>query len=173
MSGAQHFSGHPFGPVAGPNSRVLILGSWPSPKSRAQGFYYGHPRNRFWPLLARLTGEAVPAPDDIAAKKALVLRHGLALWDALEGCTITGAADASIRDAQPSDIAGLLRTAPIHTVLCNGAAAYNAYEKYTRPRCGIPAVRLPSTSPANAAADMDALAAAWGAVLAEHLGKKV
>ena len=98
-----------FAPVYDDRSRALILGTWPSPKSREMAFYYGHPQNRFWPLLAALTGEPLPAREDIAAKKQLLLHHGLALWDTLESCTITGASDASIRDVVPNDIAGLLR----------------------------------------------------------------
>ncbi len=96
-----------FAPVYNEHSRALILGTWPSPKSREMAFYYGHPQNRFWPMLAALTGEPVPAREDIEAKKQIILRHGLALWDTLESCTITGASDASIRDVVPNDIAGL------------------------------------------------------------------
>ena len=131
-----------FAPVYDDRSRALILGTWPSPKSREMAFYYGHPQNRFWPLLAALTGEPLPAREDIAAKKQLLLRHGLALWDTLESCTITGASDASIRDVVPNDIAGLLRKAPIRAVFCNGATAYRIYTKYQQPLTGIPAVRL-------------------------------
>ena len=134
-------------------------------------FYYGHPQNRFWPLLAALTGEPLPAREDIAAKKQLLLRHGLALWDTLESCTITGASDASIRDVVPNDIAGLLRKAPIRAVLCNGATAYRIYTKYQQPLTGIPAVRLPSTSPANAACSPARLEALWGAALADWIVK--
>lgn len=164
-SGLPQPGGHPFAPVYAPDSRVLILGSWPSPKSRQQGFFYGHPRNRFWPVLAALLGEPVPAAEDLAAKQALLLRHHIALWDVLASCTITGASDASIRDAVPTDLAPILAAAPIRAVLCNGTAAYTLYEKYQRPLTGIPAVRLPSTSPANAAASFDRLCAAWGAAL--------
>ena len=149
-----------FAPVYDDHSRALILGTWPSPKSREMAFYYGHPQNRFWPLLAVLTGEPLPAREDIAAKKQLLLRHGLALWDTLESCTITGASDASIRDVVPNDIAGLLRKAPIRAVFCNGATAY-----------GIPAVRLPSTSPANAACSPARLEELWGAALADWIVK--
>ena len=109
-----------FAPVYGPRSRALILGTWPSPKSREMAFYYGHPQNRFWPMLAALTGEPIPAREDIDAKKQLILRHGLALWDTLESCTITGASDASIKDVVPNDIAALLAKAPIEAVFCNG-----------------------------------------------------
>lgn len=136
-----------FAPVYNEHSRALILGTWPSPKSREMSFYYGHPQNRFWPMLAALTGEPVPAREDIEAKKQIILRHGLALWDTLESCTITGASDASIRDVVPNDIAGLLAKAPIEAVFCNGATAYKIYTKYLEPVSGIPAVRLPAPAP--------------------------
>ena len=133
-----------FAPVYNEHSRALILGTWPSPKSREVAFYYGHPQNRFWPMLAALTGEPVPAREDIEAKKQIILRHGLALWDTLESCTITGASDASIRDVVPNDIAGLLAKAPIEAVFCNGATAYKIYTKYLEPVSGIPAVSCTS-----------------------------
>ena len=158
-----------FPPVYTAYSRALILGTWPSPKSRAQGFYYGHPQNRFWPLLAALTGESVPAHGDIEAKKRLITAHGLALWDTLASCTITGASDASIRDAVPNDVAALLRAAPIEAVFCNGAASWQLYTRYLEKACGIAAVRLPSTSPANAACGPALLRAVWGAALAPYL----
>ena len=134
-----------FEPVFGPASRALILGSWPSPESWRQGFYYGHPRNRFWPLLARLCGAQTPAT--VEEKRMLILQNGLALWDVLERCTVTGASDASIRDPVPVDLAALLEQAPVEAVFCNGATAFRLYEKLLRPVSGIPAVRLPSTSP--------------------------
>ena len=114
-----------FAPVYNEHSRALILGTWPSPKSREMAFYYGHPQNRFWPMMAALTGEPVPKREDIEAKKQIILRHGLALWDTLESCTITGASDASIRDVVPNDIAALLQKVPIEAVFCNG-------------QCGLP-----------------------------------
>ena len=110
---------------------------------------------------AALTGEPVPVREDIEAKKQIILRHGLALWDTLESCTITGASDASIRDVVPNDIAGLLAKAPIEAVFCNGATAYKIYTKYLEPVSGIPAVRLPSTSPANAACRPEKLREIW------------
>lgn len=160
-----------FAPVYGPGSRVLILGSWPSPKSREMGFYYGHPHNRFWPMLAALCGAEAPAREDIPAKQRLILGHGLALWDVLASCTITGASDASIRDPVPNDFAPLLAAAPIQAVLCNGAAAWRMYTRYVQPSTGLAAVRLPSTSPANAACSAAALAAAWGSALEPWLLK--
>lgn len=155
-----------FEPVFGPASRALILGSWPSPESWRQGFYYGHPRNRFWPLLARLCG--AETPQTVEQKRALILQNGLALWDVLESCTVTGASDASIKDPVPVDLAALLEKAPVEAVFCNGAAAFRLYEKMLRPVSGIAAVRLPSTSPANAAFGMEKLAA-WGAALGPWL----
>ena len=151
-----------FAPVYSEHSRALILGTWPSPKSREMAFYYGHPQNRFWPMLAALTGEAVPAREDIEAKKGIILRHGLALWDTLESCTITGASDASIRDVVPNDIAALLQRVPIEAVFCNGATAYRIYTKYLQPVSGIAAIKLPSTSPANAACRPEKLREIWG-----------
>lgn len=156
-----------FEPVFGPASRALILGSWPSPESWRQGFYYGHPRNRFWPLLARLCGAQTPAT--VEEKRALILQNGLVLWDVLESCTVTGASDASIKDPVPVDLAALLKQAPVVAVFCNGATAFRLYETLLRPVSGIPAVRLPSTSPANAAFSMEKLAAAWGAALGPWL----
>lgn len=152
-----------FAPVAGPRSHVLILGSFPSAKSREVGFYYGHPQNRFWPLLAHLLGQ--PIPETIEQKKALILQNGLALWDTVCCCTITGASDASIRDVQPNDIAMLCRTYPIEKIYCNGAASFRVYQKYAQEQTGITAEKLPSTSPANAAWRMERLQTAWAQVI--------
>ena len=126
------------------------------------------------PLLAhagRADRGAVPAREDIEAKKQIILRHGLALWDTLERCTITGAADASIKDAVPNDIAALLAKAPIEAVFCNGATAYRIYTKYLQPVSGIAAVKLPSTSPANAACRPEKLREIWGAALLPWINK--
>lgn len=152
-----------FEAVAGPKSRVLILGSFPSVKSREVGFYYGHPQNRFWPLLAALLRQ--PVPQTTEEKKSLILQNGLALWDTVRCCTITGASDASIRDVQPNDIAALCRRYPIEKIFCNGAASWRVYQKYALPQTGIAAQKLPSTSPANAAWSMPRLQAAWGEAL--------
>lgn len=152
-----------FAPVAGPRSHVLILGSFPSAKSREVGFYYGHPQNRFWPLMAHLLGQ--PIPETIEQKKALILQNGLALWDTVCCCTITGASDASIRDVQPNDIAMLCRTYPIEKIYCNGAASFRVYQKYAQEQTGITAEKLPSTSPANAAWRMERLQTAWAQVI--------
>lgn len=150
---------HPFPPVADDQCRILILGSFPSVKSRENDFYYGHPQNRFWRVLAGVFGDAVP--ESVPDKKAFLLRHHVALWDVIERCEITGSADASIRNAVPVEISRVMQLAPIDTVLCNGALAGRLYTRYLRPLTGIDAVVLPSTSPANAAWSVDRLMAAW------------
>ena len=156
-------------PLHGARAGALILGSFPSPKSRDQGFFYGHPQNRFWPLLADLTGAPVPAWEDIEAKKRIITQNGLALWDVIRCCSIRGASDASIREVEPNDVPALIRALGVRAVFCNGAAAARLYARYLQPVTGLAAVRLPSTSPANAACSPQALRRAWGAALAPYL----
>ena len=156
-------------PLHGTQAGALILGSFPSPKSREQGFFYGHPQNRFWPLMAALTGEALPAWDDLEAKKAIILRHHLAVWDTIGACDIRGASDASIRNVEPNDVAALIRQLGVQAVFCNGAASGRVYARYAQPLTGLPATVLPSTSPANAAWSMEKLRQAWGTALAPFL----
>ena len=151
---------HTFGPLYNEDSGILILGSIPSPASREVGFYYGHPRNRFWQMLAELYG--MPLPESIEEKKALVLSHGLALWDVIEECDIIGASDSSVKNAVPTDIPSLLGKTQIQTILCNGALSKKIYDQYQLPRTGIPAQKMPSTSPANAAWSLERLKEAWG-----------
>ena len=156
-------------PLYGAKAAVLILGSFPSPKSREQGFFYGHPQNRFWPLMASLTGEPVPDWADIEAKKRIILDHGLAVWDTIGACDIRGASDASIRNVEPNDVAALIRRLGVQAVFCNGAASGRVYARYAQLMTGLPATVLPSTSPANAAWSMEKLQAAWGAAFAPFL----
>lgn len=156
---------HPFPPVVGPESRILILGSFPSVASRAEGFFYGHPRNRFWPMLAAIYAE--PVPQSIPEKQSLILRHGLALWDVIASCSIEGSADATVRNAIPVDIRLVTDAAPIRLVLCNGALAARLYARHLLPITGLPAQAMPSTSPANAAWSLPRLAEAWGRALGE------
>lgn len=148
-----------FPPVVSPRAEILILGSYPSPKSFEYGFYYGHPQNRFWPLAAHLAGCATPKTID--EKKALVLNSRIALWDALERCRIQGASDASISDAIPNDIASLIQRTGIKAVYCNGAASHRFYTRFCRQQTGLDATCLPSTSPANAAFTWPRLLNAW------------
>lgn len=150
---------HPFPPVLDEDCRILILGSFPSVKSREDGFFYGHPQNRFWRMLASVFGEDIPA--DIPGKKALLLKHRIALWDVIASCDIEGSSDASVKNAVPVDIELVLRAAPITRVICNGALAGRLYARYLQPVTGIGAVVLPSTSPANAAWSLKKLTDAW------------
>ena len=154
---------HPLAPVWNENSRILILGSFPSVRSREAGFYYAHPQNRFWPLMARLFDE--PLPQTTEDRRDFALRHGIALWDSIESCTITGSSDASIREANPNDIARLIRQTGIQRIYCNGQQSYKLYQKYCAGSCGLNAIPLPSTSPANAAWALDRLADAWKVIL--------
>ena len=154
---------HTFGPIYNEESRILILGSIPSPASREVGFYYGHPRNRFWRVLAELFG--VPLPETIEEKKTLVLSHGLALWDAIEECDIIGASDSSVKNVVPTEIPELLQQTQVEQILCNGALSKKIYDKYQLERTGMPALQMPSTSPANAAWSLDRLVEEWGKVL--------
>ena len=153
---------HEFPPLYDENSEILILGSIPSPKSRAQAFYYGHPQNRFWKVLAAVLEE--PVPETIEEKRQLVLSHHIALWDSLEECDIRGASDSSIRNPVPTDIPGLLKKTKICRIFAAGASAYNYYQKLNYPRTGIQAIRLPSTSPANCAVSFEKLVEAYGMI---------
>ena len=125
-------------PVCGQQARVLILGSFPSPKSRAQGFYYGHPQNRFWPLLASLLGAPVPDWQDLDAKRALVIDHGLAVWDVVCRCTITGASDASIRDVVPNAVPELAARLGVQAIFCNGGTAAKLYHRIWKLPSAVP-----------------------------------
>jgi len=138
---------HVFEPVYDERSAVLVLGTMPSPASRAQGFYYSHPQNRFWPVMAALFGE--PRPQTPEEKTNFVLRHRIALWDTLAACDITGAGDASIRKPEPNDLSRIFETASIRAVFTTGAAAHGFYQKYQAAKYPVPEFCLPSTSPAN------------------------
>ncbi len=154
---------HPIPPLYNENSEVLILGSFPSVKSREARFFYGHPQNRFWKLLALLFNEAVPVT--IEDKTRIVLENNLALWDTIHSCTITGSSDSSIKDVVPNDISVILNNSRVGKIFCNGTASHNLYNKYIYPSTGIEAVKLPSTSPANAAYSLDRLAQCWRGIL--------
>lgn len=154
---------HTFGPLYNNESRILILGSVPSPASREAGFYYGHPQNRFWKVLAEVFGQ--PLPENIDEKKRIVLSNGLALWDAIEECDIIGASDASVRNAVPTDIPKLLQETKIEKIICNGALSKKMYDKFQLEKTGLPAFKMPSTSPANAAWSLQRLTEAWAGPL--------
>ena len=153
---------HPFGPLFSGESRVLILGSFPSVKSREQNFFYGHPQNRFWKVISALFGET--APTTIDDKKRLILNNKLALWDSIAGCEITGSSDSSIRNARANDISMILDNAPIERIYTNGKKSHELYVKYIEPAVGRKAICLPSTSPANAQWTLDRLIDAWSVI---------
>ena len=153
---------HPFPPLYDENSKVLILGSFPSVKSREQKFFYGHPQNRFWRVLAAVF-DCMP-PRTIDEKRAFLLSHGIALWDVIASCEITGSADSSIKNAVANDLSPILAAADIRQIFVNGKTAEKYYRKYTEAATGRAAVCLPSTSPANAAWSMERLIAAWRSV---------
>lgn len=158
---------HTFPPIFDENSRLLILGTVPSVKSRETDFYYGHPQNRFWRLLAHLCGEETPkSPQE---KTDMLLRHGIALYDVVESCTITGSSDSSIRDVVPVDLQPIFEKTGKIPVFANGATAERLYRKYLLPKTDIPIIKLPSTSPANAAWSMERLEEAWKAALEQWL----
>lgn len=150
---------HIFEPIYNEASQVLILGTFPSVKSREQNFYYGHPRNRFWRVLAAVCKCAVPAT--IQEKKEMLLREHIAVWDVIASCDITGSSDASIRNVQVNDIRRILAKVPDIRIFANGAKAYELYQKYMWTAAGRQAVRLPSTSPANAACGFEKLCERW------------
>ena len=154
---------HPFPPLFCAKSEVLILGSFPSVKSREAMFFYGHPQNRFWRVIAALFEADVP--QTIEEKKALILSRRLALWDSIASCEITGSSDASIRNAQPTDLSEILSNSHVARIYCNGAQSHRIYCRYQLPLTGIEAIRLPSTSPANAACSFEKLLEAWRVIL--------
>ena len=149
---------HPIAPVYDEHSRVLILGTFPSVKSREEGFYYGNSRNRFWQVISSILGE--PLPGDISRKRCLLLEHRCALWDVIRECELNGSSDASIRAAVPNDLERILRGAPIERILLNGSTAGRLYMKHFGHRA-LPAFILPSTSPANAGWSEEKLVRAW------------
>ncbi len=153
---------HPFGPLYSKDSRVLILGSFPSVRSREQNFFYGHPQNRFWKVISSVFGE--PLPGSIYDKKNIILKNGLALWDSIAACEITGSSDSSIRNARANDISIILDNAPIEHIYTNGKKSYELYVKYIEPAVGREAICLPSTSPANAQWTLDRLIEAWSVI---------
>ena len=155
---------HPLEPVADAGSRVLLLGTMPSPKSREAGFYYAHPQNRFWRVLAALWGEETPAGTQ--ERLAFARRHHIALWDVLRACSIEGADDGSIRQPEINDLRRVLDRADIRAIFTTGTKAAALYRRSCLPVTGRPAIPLPSTSPANCRATLDELTQAYRAILA-------
>ena len=156
---------HTFEPIYDNNSTILILGSFPSVKSRKQQFYYGHPQNRFWKVVAALTHEEVPQTTE--QKKKLLLNNHIALWDVIARCDIIGSADSTIKNVQPNDMNIILSGAPIKQIYANGGKAYELYLKYCYPVSEREIIKLPSTSPANAAYGFEKLCEEWQQILRE------
>ena len=150
---------HGFGPVYDKESRILILGSFPSVKSREQAFYYGHPQNRFWKVLAALADTEVP--QTIEERKGWLYLHHVAVYDVIEACDIEGSSDSSIRNVTPADIRTIIAESNISHIFTNGKLAGKLYRRYQAKTCDLPTTELPSTSPANAAYSLDKLIAAW------------
>ena len=150
---------HPIPPLYDEFSRVLILGSFPSVKSREQQFFYGHKQNRFWRVMAQVLD--CPVPVSIEQKREMLLSHHIAVWDVIAGCEITGSSDASSRNVTPNDLSEILTCADIREIYTNGGKAGQLYKKYIYPANGREAVTLPSTSPANAGYSLEKLVEAW------------
>lgn len=150
---------HNIEPVYDEHSRVLILGSFPSVKSREQQFFYGHKQNRFWRVMAQVFGCAVP--ESVEQKREMLLSHHVAVWDVIASCEITGSSDASIRDVAPNDLSRILSCANIGRIYTNGGKAHQLYQRYIYPVNGREACLLPSTSPANAGYSLERLVEAW------------
>lgn len=150
---------HPIPPLYDEKSNILILGSFPSVKSREQNFFYGHPQNRFWKVIASVFEQEVPTTID--EKKAFLLKNHIALWDVIHSCDIEGSSDSSIKNVTANDLHIILDTAPIQQIFVNGKKAEQLYKKYIQSEIGYEAICLPSTSPANATWSLDKLCEAW------------
>ena len=158
---------HTFGPIYDKNSKILILGSFPSVKSREMQFYYGHPQNRFWRVLAFLLNEDIP--NTIEEKKQLLIKNHIAVWDVIASCIISGSSDSSIKDVIVNDFTEIVQNSKIEKIFVNGTKAYELYCKYAESKTGMKASKLPSTSPANAAWSFEKLCKAWGEQLQGYI----
>ncbi|KNZ43501.1 DNA-deoxyinosine glycosylase [Acetobacterium bakii] len=150
---------HKFEPVYNEKSKILILGTFPSVKSRTASFYYQHPQNRFWKVISALIG--MPTPETIAAERKMLLSNHIAVWDVIYSCDINGSSDSSIRNVVPNDIAKILKETDIKTIYANGGKAYELYNRYCYEKTNEKIIRLPSTSPANAQYSLERLIECW------------
>lgn len=150
---------HTFEPVYDEKSNILILGTFPSVKSREAGFYYQHPQNRFWKVISALIG--MPTPETMEEEKGMLLRNSIAVSDVIYSCEINGSSDSSIRNVVPNDIAKILQEANIKTIYANGGKAYELYNRYCYGKTNKNIIKLPSTSPANARYSLERLIEYW------------
>ncbi len=156
---------HPFPPVYDKHSEILILGSFPSVKSREEQFFYGHPKNRFWKVLAAVFDSSVP--ESIEDKRSFLMSNRIALWDVVCSCEITGSADSSIKNVIPNDIYEILGNSDIKRIFLNGKTAEKYYNKYIKEKISVEAITLPSTSPANEKWTLEKLISQWSKILTE------
>lgn len=154
---------HNIPPLFDENSEILILGSFPSQKSREAQFFYGHPQNRFWLVLSEVLGEKLP--QSIDEKREMLLKNKIALWDVIASCEIVGSSDSSIKNAVPNDVSGIIKKSNIKRIFVNGKTAEKYYNKYVFGDTQISAIALPSTSPANAAYSLERLVDTWRIIL--------
>ena len=159
---------HKIPPVYNKNSQILILGSFPSVKSREGRFFYHHKQNRFWKVLSTIVNDVLP--ETIDEKKDFNVKNHIAVWDVIASCDIEGSSDSSIKNAVPNDFSDILKAAPIRKIYTNGGTAYKLYHKYCEKVTGIKAMKLPSTSPANASYSLDRLISEWK-VIADQISK--
>ena len=159
---------HTFDPIYNKDSKILILGSFPSVKSRETDFYYGHPQNRYWKVLASVL--EVPVPETPDEKSRMLLDNHIAIWDVIHSCSIIGSSDSSIKDVVVNDFSEILQNSQVKTIFVNGGKAFDLYRKYAEKMTGIKAVKLPSTSPANAAWKLERLCEAWSNAIKPALG---
>lgn len=160
----QHIQ-HTFAPIYDEQSEILILGSFPSVKSRENQFYYGHPQNRFWKVVSKVLN--VKTPETIEEKKQMLLDNHIAIWDVIASCSIQGSSDTSIKDVVVNDFSEILDNSSVKRIFVNGGKAYELYHKYAEKETGIKAIKLPSTSPANAAWHVDRLYESWKQIKSE------
>lgn len=160
---AMQFIEHTIDPIFDENSKILILGTIPSPKSREQKFFYGHPQNRFWRVLSHILHYPLPQNND--ERRTLLINNHIALWDVLKSCYITGASDSSIKQPIANDISIITDKAEIQAIFTTGKKSFELYNKLIFPQSGIKAIYLPSPSPANCAVSFDELCEQYSQIL--------
>lgn len=154
---------HPLKPLYDKNSKILILGSFPSIKTRESGFFYGHKQNRFWKVLSEIFKKEID--EDISKRRKFLLDNKIAVWDSIYKCDIIGSSDSSIKEVVPTNLSEIFEKSDINKVFCNGNTSYKYYEMYQEKQFGYKAFKMPSTSPANAMYSLDKLVESWKIIL--------